>query len=113
MSNQDSISTAGPIFSTLSDDEEMRDILEMFVDELPDQVSALQEALQSQDLSCLRDHAHQLKGAAGGYGFDIITEVAAELEASIKQNQITDLQQQVKQLISLCERATAEMPLDQ
>jgi DNA-binding response OmpR family regulator len=49
-------------------------LVERFVAGLPQRVAALQAALSSGDLAQLKTLAHQLKGAAGGYGFTPISQ---------------------------------------
>ena len=72
-----------PICSSYEDDPDMIEIVRDFVSDAPRRAEELEEYLQSGDLSSLRTLAHQLKGAGGGYGFDAITDRAAELEGSL------------------------------
>jgi HPt (histidine-containing phosphotransfer) domain-containing protein len=74
----------GPVRSSSADDPDMAEILPLIVAELPEQVAALIQHLQGQDLEELRRVTHQLKGAGGGYGFAQITEVAARAEQRVK-----------------------------
>ena len=77
----------GSIRSTMLDDPDMREIIEQFVESLPQQVERMMELLRAQDLIQLRRAVHQLKGAGGGYGFDQITELAAVAEKRIQSNE--------------------------
>lgn len=98
-----------PLVSEFADDADMLELVEMFVSELPERVSALQNALKAQDIANLARTAHQLKGAAGGYGFPTITDAAAELEKCAKAaDQIDKLAQEVKNVADLCTRARAK-----
>ncbi|MDZ4778802.1 MAG: Hpt domain-containing protein [Planctomycetia bacterium] len=72
-------------YSTLADDSDLAEIVEMFVHEMPDRVSNLLRRFESRDLPELERAAHQLKGAAGSYGFHQLTPAAARLEATLKQ----------------------------
>src|SRR5207248_1310535 len=65
----------------LAADAEIARLLDGFVGRLPERLGAMERALGARDLVGLADLAHQLKGAATGYGFPTITEAAAELEA--------------------------------
>lgn len=96
------------ITSDLANEPDMLDIVEMFVDELPDRVASLQKALAESDIQTLTSISHQLKGAAGGYGFGIITDAAAELEQAAKNNaDPRTLEQKISEIADLCNRATA------
>ncbi len=101
-----------PIISDLSGDEDLIDIIEEFVDELPDRVSAMTTAFEEQNFEELRRLAHQLKGAAGGYGFPSITDSAlqVELAADVRNaDQATDkLVKDIEALTELCRRARAK-----
>jgi diguanylate cyclase (GGDEF)-like protein len=83
----------------------MREIIGKFVGRLPDRVSELERLLAAEDLEALRQAAHQLKGAAGGYGFGAITDAAARLEARIKTHDAFDsITAEVHELIALIAR---------
>lgn len=57
----------------------------MFVDEIPDKSRRLQSAYEQGDWERLRRLAHQLKGALGSYGFDVLTPDAAALELAVER----------------------------
>ena len=69
-----------PIFSPMSSDPNMADLVEEFVGQLRSRISSLEVAYAAADPESLARVAHQLKGASGGYGFDEIGEAAARLE---------------------------------
>jgi len=75
--------TADPIRSRFADDPEMREIVAFFVAEVPNRLHELRQAWSSGDRVRVRTIAHQMKGAAGGYGFGEIGESAARLEAAL------------------------------
>ncbi len=71
------------LYSEFAGDVEMVEIIDAFVAGLPDRMAALRDALTRGALDDVKRLAHQLKGAAGGYGFGSITEAAGELELAI------------------------------
>jgi histidine phosphotransfer protein HptB len=75
----------GSIRSAYEDDPDMREVVREFALELPARVAKLEALLAAHELRELQTLAHQLKGAGGGYGFPQITELAASLEAALKQ----------------------------
>ncbi len=95
-----------PVRSTYADDPEMHELIEFFVDEIPNRVEALQQAWQEHDADAIERLVHQLKGSSGGYGFQVITEAAAALEHPLKQGQddLDALAAEYDQLIKLCNR---------
>jgi HPt (histidine-containing phosphotransfer) domain-containing protein len=94
-----------PLYSNLGGDLLLAEIVDMFVDEMPDRVEKLLELLSSGDLEGLRRTAHQLRGAAGSYGFETITPCAAEVEDSIRAGEPEEaVRLAVEQLVELCNR---------
>ena len=66
----------GYVYSRLAGDPDLGEIVDLFVEEMPERVATLLDQLQAQDWEGLRRTAHQLKGAAGSYGFDMISPCA-------------------------------------
>jgi HPt (histidine-containing phosphotransfer) domain-containing protein len=90
-------------YSTLAEDPDLAEIVEMFVQEMPDRVSNLQRRFESRDLMELERAAHQLKGAAGSYGFHQLTPAATRLEAMLKQRRPEEeVHAALDALVSLC-----------
>jgi len=98
-----------PIISDLGADEDFVELVEMFVSELPDRIESMRKAIEENDMDSLKRFAHQLKGAAGGYGFPTITDNARELEQSSEAAaDMTTICQQVDELANMCQRARAK-----
>ena len=92
-------SQAGPLYSDLSTDPDMLELVEMFVDELPDRVAAIEQPVKQANLADLAKLSHQLKGAGGGYGFSTITEAAAVVEKQAKsQTDIESVQESLGEI---------------
>lgn len=92
------------IRSALADDPAFAPLLDMFVDELPDRISALETAWQAAALDDVRTLAHQLKGAGGGYGYPDVTDAARELETAIKSGDQADhIRQLIDELEAVCQ----------
>jgi signal transduction histidine kinase/CheY-like chemotaxis protein/HPt (histidine-containing phosphotransfer) domain-containing protein len=76
--------------SSYADDPDMQEAIEEFVATLPTRIAAIErhqneQNHEEQNLEELRRLVHQLKGAGGGYGFDSITQLAAEVERALKE----------------------------
>ena len=103
-------STPDVLVSELADDD-MHELVEMFIGELPDRIAAIEKAVDEGDVAAIGTLAHQLKGAAGGYGFPTITDVAKSLESSAKAGEEPEaLVRQSRTLRELCSRARATAP---
>jgi len=96
---------AAPLVSALAADAEIARLLDGFVGRLPERLGAMERALGARDLVGLADLAHQLKGAATGYGFPTITEAAAELEAVAAAR--GEVERALAALADICRRAAA------
>ncbi|QYK48799.1 MAG: Hpt domain-containing protein [Phycisphaeraceae bacterium] len=100
-----------PLRSDLADDPDMVELLDFFVAELGERIASLQSHLDAQRLGDLRTLAHQLKGAAGGYGYPDLSRIAGTLEASITEGgpepDPTTVKHAVDALVDVCRRAIA------
>jgi len=96
--------SAEPIVSEM-DDPDMRELVESFVASMKQHATTLESALRADDRETVRRTAHQLKGAAGGYGFPTITSAAMRLEMAAREGE--PLAQRVAEVSDLCRRATA------
>jgi HPt (histidine-containing phosphotransfer) domain-containing protein len=96
-----------PILSTLADDQDLLELVEMFVAQLPERLSSMQEAFGQADLKRLRQLAHQLKGSGGSHGFAVLTRRAAELEEACKAQAIEKAQAGLQELAALIPRLKA------
>ena len=104
-------SQAEPIYSSLGTDSDLGEIVEMFVNEMPDRTANLIARREAKNWEELQRTAHQLKGAAGSYGFDQITPAAANLEASVRDAQPEEqIDAALKALLDLCNRVRAGAP---
>jgi HPt (histidine-containing phosphotransfer) domain-containing protein len=104
--------SAAPIVSEYARDPDMAELIIFFIAELQSRIGVMSQAVESGDLKCLKTMAHQIKGAAGGYGFPAITNCAAELEAVLNDDGVESpgLRQKTDALIAVCNRAIAGVP---
>jgi CheY-like chemotaxis protein/HPt (histidine-containing phosphotransfer) domain-containing protein len=98
-----STATAAPLVSEM-DDPDMHDLVAKFVENVKQHATTLESALRADDRETVRKTAHQLKGAAGGYGFPTITSAAQRLELAAREGE--PLAQKVAEVVELCRRAT-------
>ncbi len=105
------IQATEPLFSSLGGDSDLGEIVDLFVEEMPDRVATLLRQLEEADWGELRRTAHQLKGAAGSYGFDPITPYAARLEVAVSESEPEEqIRRAVDELVGLCERTRGGTP---
>lgn len=63
---------------------ELEPLIPRFLANRHTEIASLEQAVESRDAETLRRIAHGLKGAGGGYGFDEITRIGAQLEGCAK-----------------------------
>jgi signal transduction histidine kinase/CheY-like chemotaxis protein/HPt (histidine-containing phosphotransfer) domain-containing protein len=94
-----------PLRSLFGSDPKANKLLEKFIGRLPERVASLLTLLQEQDLAGLRQALHQIKGAGGGYGFPLISEMAGKAEKRVKDDDaFSDIQIEVEALIAVVRR---------
>jgi len=97
-----------PLYSEYAGDADMLELIDGFLSELPDRLYKIERAAREEDLKSLASFAHQLKGAAGGYGYAPITDTARNLEHRAKEErELNEISETVKELKHLCMRAKA------
>jgi HPt (histidine-containing phosphotransfer) domain-containing protein len=99
------IDTSGTIYSTLGDQPGMNQIIAEFVGDFEEGCRVMQDLLDRNELKDLCRAIHQLRGAAGGYGFEQVTELAAQAETSIRSSAALDvIAAQTHELIGVIKR---------
>jgi HPt (histidine-containing phosphotransfer) domain-containing protein len=100
------------IYSHLGGDPDLQDIVEMFVEEMPQRAASLLDHLDRQDWEGLRQVAHQLKGAAGSYGFEPLSPCAGRVESAVRDGEPEDsIREAVGTLVELCGRLRCGAPV--
>jgi HPt (histidine-containing phosphotransfer) domain-containing protein len=101
------------IRSAFADDPDMAEIVQLFVQEMPQRIEQLTQHWQQQRLDDVRRLAHQLKGSAGGYGFEPVGAMASGVEATLSalsegssRANMEQLRQQFEDLINVCRRVS-------
>jgi CheY-like chemotaxis protein/HPt (histidine-containing phosphotransfer) domain-containing protein len=99
------IDNSATIFSSLGHQPRMKQIITEFVSGLEHSSRQMQDMLRRNELEDLSRAIHQLRGAAGGYGFAQVTELAAKAETSIKASAATEvIAAQTQELVDLIKR---------
>lgn len=76
-------------------DASFEHLIPRFMNNRKKEVTAMQKALASEDFETVRTISHGMKGAAGIYGFDLITERAARIEQAAKMNNASIIQREL------------------
>ena len=88
----------------VSIDPDLEDLIPGFLENRSKDVDKMKQALSTGDPETLRFIGHSLKGVGGGYGFDRISEIGAEIETLAKSNDLEGIEPQVDHLADYLER---------
>ncbi len=66
--------------ATLNDEEFMDELIDVFLDDSPNQLDALRQAVESSQVGQAAEVAHRLKGASGNMGADSLCALCRQLE---------------------------------
>ncbi len=92
-----------PIISSLIHEKEMAGLIDTFVEKLPAKVREMERLYAEGALDQLKEQTQGLKGKAGTFGFEVLTDKARELEAAIsKDAPLQDIRKELNQLCRLC-----------
>ena len=99
-----------PLRSVFASDPAMSELIGLFLSELPSKVDRVVSAFKAGDADTLKRLTHQLKGAAGGYGFPAVGEAAGKVEQGLRaapdpRAALASINDQVRELVELCCRA--------
>ena len=99
-----------PIVSTLyQEDPGAIDIIRKFIAKLPAKLNQINVAFQEKNWDELANVTHQLKSEGGGYGYNIITDIARKIEQDIKTENYNDIQLSLCMLDSIYKKITEGM----
>ena len=104
--NENQVFDKKEFFERLMGDENLiKEIIEIFLKEVPGQIAALSEALEKKNSDLIRRHAHTLKGASANIGASALQETAYHVELAAKAGTldkasalIPELDKQLKEL---------------
>ena len=94
-----------PIYSSLASDPDFADLVELYVDDVPEFIHRLNAAAALRSWTELAGVSHQIKGSAGGHGFEQVTDAARQLEdACSEEGQPAEILQRLGELVNLLGR---------
>lgn len=76
-----------------NEEEFLKELAEMFIYGLPEEMSSIKKAVHSRDNNALEKSAHKLKGAVANFGNNTVLKVALRLEMMGKENRLEDVEE--------------------
>ena len=106
--SSNSATAIDPLMSDFSDDPDMLEIIEMFIDGLSERIDSILTAFEDRNFTTVSGISHQLAGASGGYGYPSLSEFAFDVEKLAKQDAGEDqIEAALIVLVDECRRAIA------
>ena len=84
-------------------------IVEMFLAQIEQKQRALQSAATALDVEAVRFNSHAMKGMSGDVGANAIWEKASSIENKAKQDDLSDIVQDITELDNLIKQTIAVM----
>jgi len=78
--------------------DELRELIPRFLAHRRMELDQLRDALAARDFEAARRIGHSLKGVGGGYGFDEITRIGADIERAAREQRPDGLHGLVREL---------------
>ncbi len=116
MSEESDRKPVSPLTSAFIDDPDMIELVEAFVADLPARIDSIIAAVSAQSITDVGRLTHQLKGAAGGYGFPTLGEAARKIELTLMASSapaaqtLSAIDGDIRVLLDLCYRAALSAP---
>ena len=85
--------------SIVSLDKDFAEIIPVFINDVIQSVSTMKEALSVNDFQTIHKISHQIKGAGGGYGLEVVSEIGNVINMAAKQKNGTEISKLLEKLI--------------
>ena len=79
-------------------DADLEELIPGFLENRSKDIQILREALAAQEISKLQSIGHSLKGVGGGYGFDALSEIGAEIEIAAKEQNMDPIEELIDRM---------------
>ena len=77
--------------ATMGDEEFMAELIDIYLDDSPAQISALRDAIEGRQGEVAASAAHRLKGSSGNLGASSLAELCRRLEEAGRVNQVDEM----------------------
>ena len=74
------------------DEEILKEIAELFVEDAPSLMADIQQAIQANDTGALERAAHTMKGSVANFGAEAAVEAAMRLETMGRESNLADME---------------------
>jgi PAS domain S-box-containing protein len=86
--NSDELNVSDALERLGGDEELLREIWEIFIQDCPETMKKLKQTLETRDAGLSERHAHTLKSTAGNIGADLMKETALQIELAAREKHV-------------------------
>ena len=90
--------------SALACDHKLKPVIDIFIEELPELVKKIARASEDADFELLKGLAHQLKGASGSAGFEVLAKYADNMGKMVTHKEVDKVKKSIDQLGEFCKK---------
>lgn len=84
--------------TTVNIDADLKDLIPQFVENRTKDIKNLETLVEKNDSVAIAQLAHKIKGAAAGYGFVHLSELASDMEMAAKNGNTAPLKSLLEQM---------------
>ena len=89
-------------------DPDLEELIPGFLENRIADVAKLRSFLDDNDFANIQSIGHSTKGVGGGYGFDLMSELGAEIESAAKESDADKICEKIDQLDDYLQRIEIE-----
>jgi len=89
-------------------DPDLEDLIPGFLENRNLDVEKLRTELSNNDFQNISSIGHSIKGVGGGYGFELMSELGANIETAAKENNSETIQENIDRLDDYLKRVEVE-----
>lgn len=87
-------------FTDDGDPELLLDLIQMFLDDGPEKVRAVQQGLQAGDFDKMERAAHSLKGSSGNLGAHLLQDTCEKIQIATRQKRLDETRSLAAELVT-------------
>jgi signal transduction histidine kinase/CheY-like chemotaxis protein len=107
------VTTSAYVTEDLVDDPEYQELVNKFLEDLPEKLQDINKAYQNHDWPNMKSLIHKLKGTGASFGFPVITELATMIHKDLLDSNYAALQRTVIDLNKSCQSIFDRQPAAQ
>ncbi len=89
-------------------DPDLEELIPGFLENRNADIEKLRSALDDNDFVNIQSIGHSTKGVGGGYGFDLMSELGAEIESGAKESDVDKIREKIDLLDDYLQRIEIE-----